>query len=49
MFLNLTDKSIGQIGGGKSERSGTVDIAIIHGAIGYRIGAAVADEPSSRD
>src|SRR5450432_4257453 len=39
MFLNLTDKSIGQIGGGKSERSGTVDIAIIqstHGKEGVK-------------
>ena len=29
MFLNLPAKSIGQIGGGKSERTGCVDIAII--------------------
>ena len=29
MFLNLPAKSIGQVGGGKSERTGCVDIAII--------------------
>ncbi len=29
MFLNLPAKSIGQVGGGKNERSGLVDIAII--------------------
>jgi superfamily II DNA or RNA helicase len=29
MFLNLAAKSIGQIGGGKSARSGKVDIAVI--------------------
>jgi superfamily II DNA or RNA helicase len=29
MFLNLPAKSIGQVGGGKSERSGLLDIAII--------------------
>jgi len=29
MFLNIPAKSIGQVGGGKSERSGCVDIAII--------------------
>ncbi len=29
MFLNLPAKSIGQVGGGKNERSGCVDIAII--------------------
>ena len=29
MFLNLPSKSIGQVGGGKSYRSGCVDIAII--------------------
>jgi superfamily II DNA or RNA helicase len=29
MFLNLPAKSIGQIGGGRSERTGLVDIAII--------------------
>ena len=29
MFLNLPAKAIGQIGGGKSERTGCVDIAII--------------------
>ncbi len=29
MFLNLPVKSIGQVGGGKSERTGCVDIAII--------------------
>jgi superfamily II DNA or RNA helicase len=29
MFLNIPAKSIGQIGGGKSERTGLVDIAII--------------------
>jgi superfamily II DNA or RNA helicase len=29
MFLNLPAKSIGQVGGGKNERSGFVDIAII--------------------
>src|SRR6266699_3727745 len=39
MFLNLPAKSIGQIGGGRSERSGTVDIAIIqstHGREGVK-------------
>ncbi len=52
MFLNLTDKSIGQIGGGKSERSGTVDIAIIqstHGKEGVKdfvaeYGQVIVDE-----
>ncbi len=29
MFLNIPVKSIGQVGGGKSERTGLVDIAII--------------------
>lgn len=29
MFLNIPAKSIGQVGGGKSERTGLVDIAII--------------------
>ncbi len=29
MFLNLPAKSIGQVGGGKSERTGCIDIAII--------------------
>ena len=29
MFLNLPVKSIGQVGGGKSERTGCIDIAII--------------------
>ena len=29
MFLNLSAKSIGQIGGGKTERTGRVDIAVI--------------------
>jgi len=29
MFLNLPAKSIGQVGGGKSERNGLVDLAII--------------------
>ena len=39
MFLNLSAKSIGQVGGGKSDRSGTVDIAIIqstHGREGVK-------------
>ena len=52
MFLNLTDKSIGQIGGGKSERSGTLDIAIIqstHGREGVKdfvaeYGQVIVDE-----
>ena len=29
MFLNLPTKSIGQIGGGKSDRTGKVDVAVI--------------------
>jgi hypothetical protein len=39
MFLNLPAKSIGQVGGGKSDRSGTLDIAIIqstHGREGVK-------------
>jgi superfamily II DNA or RNA helicase len=39
MFLNLPAKSIGQVGGGKSDRSGLVDIAIIqssHGKAGVK-------------
>ncbi len=39
MFLNLPGKSIGQIGGGRNERRGTVDIAIIqstHGKEGVK-------------
>ena len=52
MFLNLPAKSIGQIGGGKSERSGTVDIAIIqstHGRGGVKdfvaeYGQVIVDE-----
>src|ERR1035441_8633581 len=39
MFLNLPAKSIGQVGGGKSDRNGTVDIAIIqstHGRDGVK-------------
>jgi len=39
MFLNLSAKSIGQVGGGKSDRRGTVDIAIIqstHGREGVK-------------
>ena len=52
MFLNLPDKSIGQIGGGKSERSGTLDIAIIqstHGREGVKdfvaeYGQVIVDE-----
>jgi len=52
MFLNLPAKSIGQIGGGKSERSGTVDIAIIqstHGKEGVKdfvaeYGQVIVDE-----
>jgi len=34
MFLNLPAKSVGQVGGGKSERSGCVDIAIIQSTYG---------------
>ncbi len=34
MFLNLPAKAIGQIGGGKSERTGAVDIAIIQSTYG---------------
>ena len=52
MFLNLPAKSIGQVGGGKSERSGLVDIAIIqssHGKAGVKdfvaeYGQVIVDE-----
>ncbi|MGA3127531.1 MAG: DEAD/DEAH box helicase family protein [Candidatus Korobacteraceae bacterium] len=52
MFLNLPAKSIGQIGGGKSGRSGCVDIAIIqstHGKEGVKdfvaeYGQVIVDE-----
>src|SRR6266851_1132757 len=52
MFLNLPAKSIGQVGGGKSERCGTVDIAIIqstHGNEGVKdfvaeYGQVIVDE-----
>jgi superfamily II DNA or RNA helicase len=39
MFLNLPAKLIGQVGGGKNDRNGTVDIAIIqstHGREGVK-------------
>jgi superfamily II DNA or RNA helicase len=52
MFLNLPAKSIGQVGGGKSDRSGLVDIAIIqssHGKAGVKdfvaeYGQVIVDE-----
>ena len=52
MFLNLPAKFIGQVGGGKSERTGCVDIAIIqstHGKEGVKdfvaeYGQVVVDE-----
>jgi superfamily II DNA or RNA helicase len=52
MFLNLQAKSIGQVGGGKSDRNGTVDIAIIqstHGTQGVKdfvgeYGQVIVDE-----
>ena len=52
MFLNLPAKSIGQVGGGKNDRSGSVDIAIIqstHGREGVKdfvaeYGQVIVDE-----
>ena len=33
MFLNLPAKSVGQIGGGTTKRSGCVDIAILQSSL----------------
>ena len=52
MFLNVPAKSIGQLGGGKSERSGCIDVAIIqstHDKVGVKdyvaeYGQVIVDE-----